>query len=211
MKASMTMAPWFRAFAARALTILLVGCPREHVTHDGRPIAGQEPQHHRATSDGCSRREPPTGRFDPHDQGCHSDDECAQPDAKLARCVDRGPRGNAPPINECFTNICYVDADCPGSARKTALCLCGGHGEEGSLGNRCVPGNCRTDADCGSGGFCSPTYGTSSAFCTEPAGFFCRTRSDECLDNADCPYDQRCNYDEGAERWKCKKLNCPRT
>jgi hypothetical protein len=193
------------------VAIFVAGCPRTHLTHDGHPIAGREPDVHRASPDACSRQEPLKDQFEPGGHGCKSDAECMRPNAKLARCVGRGPRGNAPPYNECFTNTCYADSDCQASAHEKALCLCGGHGAGGSLGNRCVRGNCRSDADCGAGGFCSPTYGIQSDFCSEPEGFFCRTRSDECLDNADCSSDQRCNYDERAERWTCQHLNCRRT
>jgi hypothetical protein len=55
--------------------------------------------------------------------------------------------------------------------------------------NRCSrSGDCSLDSDCGPGGYCSPSVQANSQ-CSSgpaPAGFFCHTAKDECVNDTDC-------------------------
>jgi hypothetical protein len=96
---------------------------------------------------------------------------------------------------------CSDDSACPSGQ----ACACNGSAYTYGTANTCVAGDCRVDSDCGSGGYCSPSFDTSS--CSGVAGYYCHTPEDQCVNDADCgspQVDAYCvfSYDDGF--WKCQ-------
>jgi hypothetical protein len=100
------------------------------------------------------------------------------------------------------------DRDCG----KGAVCDCGG-GSHGT--NECLKGNCRTDKDCGKHGLCSPSTGEGprggcSHSGSAVVGYFCRTRKDTCIEDADCGERKSCVFVRKLGHWACAaNHNCP--
>jgi hypothetical protein len=160
------------------------------------------PTTHRAAAIACPATRPPGMASAPpgSDNKCTSDSECTA--GLNGRCY-----GSLQP-NICTYDECTADADC-----KAAVCDCRNAGALGQP-NKCFPGNCRTDADC-AGNYCSPSGTTVTAGCTGAGlgsyGYFCHTRADECIDDADCKDAiARCMFEPDVAHWQCKRLLCPR-
>lgn len=172
--------------------------------------SSREPAVHRTAGATCDSERPTGDAAPPEAFGtCTSDADCT--DGANGRC--NGSRGGW----RCTYDECFADADCDGAS----ACEC----ENGGLSagaNTCLPGNCRTDADCASG-FCSPTLGPCGTYDptgseranTSPAGYYCHTPEDECVDDSDCrdgdagalgaPY---CAFDPVEARWLCADTHC---
>lgn len=90
-------------------------------------------------------------------------------------------------------DYCLTDSDCEASA----ACLCSSG--PGST-NICVVANCRSDADCG-----DHECGASPGRCGYD-GLYCRTDTDECHGDTDCPggREDTCAFD--GTRWSCTGL-----
>lgn len=178
------------------LTVLGTAC--------GPPLeVAREPLEHRAAGATCDNQRAPGVQPDGDGPGvsCQSDADCT--DGDNGRCV-----GNSHDGWYCTYDECFADSDCG----NDAVCECGGGWR--SDHNVCVSGNCRTDADCGDDGYCSPSLGDCGNY-DGVVGYFCHTRKDECIDDADCgdgsddgwgsPY---CMYDSGVGHWRCSTSHC---
>ena len=74
----------------------------------------------------------------------------------------------------------------------------------------CLAGNCTVDSDCGSGGYCSPSYGTSCGAYGGVVGYFCHTAKDQCTNDDQCVdsgsgYSETgyCGYQPTTGQWTC--------
>jgi hypothetical protein len=169
----------------------------------GTGTGGREPAVHRAMASECTAERPPGSIGAGPDEGaCKMDSECMSGDN--GRCVqDIGQP------TECSYDECALDADCGGSS----VCECRNPANHNA--NGCFHGNCVVDADCGPGGYCSPSAVTLSPFCTEgvpigSVGYFCHTKEDECIDDADCG-DQgafACFFNVDKLHYACFELLC---
>jgi hypothetical protein len=85
------------------------------------------------------------------------------------------------------------------------VCECGGSAAEGRYANVCLAGNCTVDSDCGSGGYCSPSYGTSCGAYGGVAGYFCHTAEDQCTNDNQCVEGGTgyCGYQPTTNQWTC--------
>jgi len=172
----------------------------------------REPVKHRASATTCDHVRATT---DPHvppptdgDETyvlCRSHADCTE--GENGRCVGNGHDGW-----RCTYDDCFADADCPGADGKRALCECEGLGVVSS-GNACLDVECRVDGDCGAGGYCSPSLGACGNY-FGIAGYFCHTKQDECLDDADCNPDGStsgvgyCAFMQTTGRWQCSTAQC---
>lgn len=191
-----------------------------------------------ATGEVCPQRDVPASNAS-SPEGCHSDADCKQ--GMNGRCIDTGsrePSGHArwggnlfgaapppPPRTVCVYDACFKDADCGPKQRCECggevgrnYCLaiddcttdaaCGGNricqcGSSVGSANYCVGGNCRGDADCHDGLKCDSGM----------TGTFCRTASDVCHSNEDCPRlpnaSNTCGYLVERSRWECQAIPYP--
>jgi len=138
--------------------------------------ASEIPPDHRALAAACTPTpadaNAPTFTYGASGTPCTSDAQCGSDGGLPGHCL-RGA---------CTIDECLTDDDCGGGG----VCACSSHLPNGVLRNmnRCVQGNCRIDSDCGTGGYCVPSGG----LCFSPAGFFCHTAADTCVDpTIDCP------------------------
>jgi hypothetical protein len=116
--------------------------------------------------------------------------------------------------NFCSYDLCDADGDCA----DAGLCLCGASigtvGADGTPirdGNRCVPAACHVDSNCGSGGACSPTFGTSCGPRNGVSSYECHTPSDECTTDAQCQdggIGGYCAFQPTLGRWACSYGIC---
>jgi hypothetical protein len=146
---------------------------------DGLP----PPANHRPSPVACSSTRPPGLNTDAGpgfdagvDTPCTHDSECTA--GKNGRCTPSEHNGFA----TCEYDQCASDQDCP----KSEVCECGQAANTGRYPNVCLPGNCRVDADCGSGGYCSPSFGTMCGSYGGIVGYFCHTAKDECTNDDEC-------------------------
>ena len=152
-----------------------------------------EPAVHRSAPVECDDARPagvPTGSPD----DCAADQDCTA--GRNGRCLTNRD------YNFCTYDECVSDGDCGADS----VCECGG-GFAGDH-NVCLPGNCATDADCGSD-YCSPSFG-SCGFYDGTVGYFCHTKDDECVDDADCDMDRSeyCAFDQGSGHWSFSDAGC---
>jgi hypothetical protein len=176
-------------------------------------MSGRVPANHRPVATGCPT-DRPVGSCPGPDAGdgtigyeCHNDNECND-GGQNGRCQHIRDLSVTAGLNECVCSYdtCFSDADCNGSG--PCVCRVGQ-----ASANDCISGNCHVDADCGPGGYCSPTVGD----CVVPAdpgltsfgGYYCHTRNDTCLDDADCGGGGNnlrnfCRYNEVVSAWYCE-------
>ena len=144
----------------------------------------------------------PAADAGPYPSECFSDFDCRA--GKNGRCI-------ASRIRQCSYDTCFADADC-GSG---ALCACRPNAKSNEA-NRCLAGNCKLDADCGKGNYCSPSKDTSCGWSV--VGYFCHTKTDECIDDTDCKgekggtgpggYPGYCAWTPTVGKWKCSYSIC---
>lgn len=136
---------------------------------------------------------------------CEKDAECTK--GKNPRCrsvyIGHGMSHKA-----CTADACEKDADCPAGTR----CFCGG-AYDGR--NACVASNCRSNADCEKGYVCG-LAGMSAGHLHPPAGSFCRTSRDTCVDDGDCGTGNMpgapskvCDYVASSNRFECVATHYP--
>jgi hypothetical protein len=188
------------------LSLLALACSSSPpiATGPGAGMSGSLPRVptlHRAKSEECVVPRPagqasgiPGGR-------CTSDSDCTQ--GVNGRC---GSILTAPP--SCTYDECASDKMCNGAQ----VCECRSKVE--SMRNLCHNGNCRIDADC-LGNFCSPSALEVFANCRSTIesgsfGFFCHTKSDECIDDSDCSNEpnKACVFSVKSLHWACAELRC---
>lgn len=169
---------------------------RDAGTPDAGPDAGCDdpPPAERTAPISCATCRPDTPEPGEPTGGCMTHAECTE--GENGRCV-RAMVGAFCDYDECFS-----DNDCA----DNEVCSC-----DGSYygGNACVPSNCRTSADC-AGTRCTPTYGCLAG--GPPEGWYCRTASDECVEDADCDEagmaGGRCAFDPTRMLWACEYGIC---
>jgi hypothetical protein len=125
---------------------------------------------------------------------CRSHDDCTA--GMNGRCLETRVGF------ECTYDECFDDADC------STVCQCEG-GFAGDHNICSSTGNCLTDADCGPGNWCSPSLSDCGMY-TGPAGWFCHTQEDECIDDSDCGngWPWYCRYEQAVGRWTCSDSHC---
>lgn len=140
---------------------------------------------------------PADGKIGPEDQ-CINDASCTQ--GVNGRCLkdDDG--------RFCSYDTCGSAKDCP--VGYTCDCR-GGPGKA----NRCIKAACRSDGDCGFGGYCSPSAGDCGGAAFQGVvGHYCRTTSDECVQDEDCMNlkGERgvCRFFEQKQHWGCHFVFC---
>ena len=161
-------------------------------------VAGRTPSLHRASASACPAARPPGTCT--HGTGCVDDSACIN--GTNGRCIDNLH------LCVCSYDKCATDADCA----TGGPCDCRATSVGANQSNVCLPGNCRVDADCGAGGFCSPTYGAACGPSFGVAGYWCHTKDDACLDDADCTTPTKAGYCEwsgAAKHWVCGYGVCP--
>ena len=161
------------------------------VVPPGPPPNGEVPEKHHPALSSCSHDRAPirtsadAGPPDPFlDSGrpgdCVIDADCTA--GQNGRCTPLGGWG----ARQCTYDECFVDGDC--GAR--GVCECGVlNAGTRTQANRCSRnGDCTIDADCGPGGYCSPNVQSDNQSCggPAPAGYFCHTAKDECVNDKDC-------------------------
>ncbi len=150
--------------------------------------------------------------FDGGGFGCRVDSQCTG--GTNGRCMPTGM------VIMCTYDECTTDGQC--SANQ--LCACGtDDGSDGRTANLCIPSNCRVDSDCGSGGYCSPSWGTSCGALGGVVGYYCHTAgdlcaTDECTNDGDCKGtdagggigagDGYCAWDPMSSKWTCEYSVC---
>lgn len=169
------------------------------------------PLDHRSTAAACPTERGPGPPTQPYPQGqsagCASDSDCTS--GQNGRCFPFeglvGPGG-------CSYDECFTDSTCG----PTTPCVCRASATDNAA-NVCDPGgNCAVDSDCGPGGYCSPSV--SICAWNSPAPYFCHTRNDVCINDADCPSVDAgagscstfssCAYDPQVHYWACTQLTC---
>jgi hypothetical protein len=109
--------------------------------------------------------------------------------------------------NTCSYDACTSDSDCGGGS----VCEC--RVSPNFDANTCFHGDCRVDADCG-GEYCSPSLTQLDSTCLNvppgSVGYFCHTRQDACINDADCPTQTgaQCAFSADALRWQCYVPQC---
>jgi hypothetical protein len=170
--------------------------------------SGQTPLNHRPSDVQCSTPAAPGDCLDPPPWAtCTTDSDCTA--GANGRCIPTV--GGYAPSCVCTHDTCMQDTDCPNGQ----TCACHGSAYTG-LGNTCVSGNCRVDADCGAGGYCSPSPALGGCGSDVPAGYYCHTPGDLCIDDSDCtttntvstnpdmvPGPPVCLYSMTDARWEC--------
>lgn len=170
------------------------------------PPPARTPEKHRATGTPCPKETTPATRVThgprmrtPDGPPCTANADCKE--QKNGRCSATG---------HCSYDGCYADADCG----KGGVCVCT---EEGKRGYSCVMGNCSVDGDCDVGsskGYCSPTYGLACGAFTGTIGWYCHTKDDDCVDDADCKGkpgksgNGYCAWSPEASKWVCGYGHC---
>lgn len=108
-------------------------------------------------------------------------------------------------VGHCVHDECTKDTDC-----GKGVCECVDTPYRGR-GHFCHAGNCAVDADCGES-FCSPTFGFSCGSYSGVVGYYCHTRDDLCLNDADCRDGSSaygyCAYDQEKKYWRCGYAEC---
>jgi len=136
---------------------------------------------------------------------CRSDADCNS--SENGRCVGNGHAGW-----RCTYDKCFSDLDCATIDDSPALCECEGEGVV-SEGNTCLKVECRLDSDCGSGNYCSPSFGSCGRY-SGIEGYFCHSKADECVDDADCNPDGSangvgyCAFMPTVGHWQCSTAQC---
>ncbi len=160
------------------------------------------PKRHRSEHEGCSRADTTTVTYAP-----------MPPPPLGPACTTRADcKGMTNPrcaAGHCVSDACYEDEDC----KDGGVCTCE---QSGARGWYCKPGNCAVDADCSSGGasgFCSPTWDMGCGAFFGVVGWYCHTKQDECVDDADCKDDEGkgpgfCAYDKEQGKWRCGYGHC---
>jgi hypothetical protein len=164
---------------------------------DASKTVAHAPVIHRATAVACSHVRGPGDAQPSMGAMCQADGDCTT--GTNGRCLATKV---AVRTNYCSYDTCFEDADCGGK-----VCTCR---EFASDANRCQDGNCKVDADCGAGGYCSPSVDpdkTNFGF----TGWWCHTKSDECIDDTDCigkdkKQNGKCAYDPKTSHWSCSDV-----
>ena len=167
--------------------------------------AGQTPVNHRPSDAQCSAPSAPGECLNLVIAGCTGDGDCTS--GTNGRCITSF--GGYAPSCVCTYDTCMQDTDCP----HGQTCAC--HGSAYVIsGSTCVAGNCRVDADCGAGGYCSPSPALSACGNGVPAGYYCHTTGDLCIDDSNCTATNTvnnanagglpmCAYSTTDTRWEC--------
>jgi hypothetical protein len=120
----------------------------------------------------------------------------------------------------CSYDECFDDSDCQGGP-----CQCRDSSSNNDPNLCFTAGNCTVDADCGPGGYCSPSmvdfgnFPGDDFFCwcpagggswpgVCPAGYYCHTPGDTCVNDSDCS-NVPCVYDIVNHIWDCQVFYCP--
>jgi hypothetical protein len=162
----------------------------------------REPKVHRAKATECTEPRP-AGTSGIPGGSCSKDAECTQ--GSNGRCSSILA---TPP--SCSYDECTSDSACSGAQ----VCECRSKVE--SNRNLCRNGACRTDADC-AGSYCSPSALGVSSNCrskieTGSFGYFCHSKTDECVDDSDCGGGdfpaKACVFSTAKLHWACVELLC---
>jgi hypothetical protein len=178
----------------------------------GPPPNGEVPKDHHPSVTTCGHDRapsftpdagPPPGWFDGGPtSACTFDSDCTA--GANGRCVILGNSL----IRGCSYDECFTDSDCGANG----VCECGAS----YMGVRSAPnvcssnGGCSLDSQCGPGGYCSPSVKENNA-CNQgpaPAGFFCHTPEDRCVNDTDCTgtVGNFCTFSPQLGYWTCTSI-----
>lgn len=194
--------PTISRLAAASLCALfgfsLGACATDTTLPDGRV-----PVKHRAAVTSCPTDRPPgTSMGTGGTNGCTTDNDCKDASKGTnGRCVFSRVGAT------CSYDTCVDDSTCGGK-----VCECRTTATMASTAtNHCLQeGNCRTDSDCGTGGACSPSFGSCGNYFGVIA-YYCHTAKDSCVDDADCAAtgaNAYCAYNTAAGLWQCSTAQC---
>ena len=159
-------------------------------------VAEEDGTVHRASAPRCAADNPRPACVDPGQHStCTADSECSG--GANPRCVQSS--GQVGPFCQCDFS-CATDSDC----NTGALCVCG-EALGGAHHSMCVMAQCQQDSDCASG-VCGVSVHHNG--CSETRVLACRTATDTCTRNADCPAPEVCAYDAPSATWGCKGMTC---
>lgn len=158
------------------------------------------PKKHRKEHEGCPRADTATATYAPM-----APPPLGPPCTTRADC--KGMTSPRCAAGHCVSDACYEDQDC----KSGGVCTCE---QSGARGWYCKPGDCAVDADCGANGFCSPTWDMGCGAFFGTVGWYCHTKDDECVDDADCKDSDKstgpgfCAFDPEKKKWRCGYGHC---
>lgn len=156
------------------------------------PAPWREPAQHRAAAVACRTDRQAGACTNTTTPACTADSQCG----------DGGVNGRCTAVKSYpYTCVCSYDACASDSECGEGPCDCRATDD---VGNRCLQGNCKVDSDCGVGGYCSPTSSIQCGPSFGVVGYYCHTRCDQCMDDADCAAGSSCRFDPTGGRWTCK-------